>query len=165
MLLTTKALVTCNLCGIMKWWTSLRPNNTLLFIFLCVTVSCQLRTKYINHSLYTPIRKMYSSPSFCACLIHLFEKLLLSSIPWHSSGMKWMILLPFAVVELLLCLSRSELQSHGLSFRKLCFLHWQYLLEDGHIYLKMTSPSFQEDVSDVGVTQHEMHLVIEASPA
>lgn len=129
MLLTMEELV-CNLCGIIKCWTSLRPNKTLLFIFLCVTVSCQLRTSHINHSLYTPIRKIYSSLSFCAFLMHLFEKVFLSSIPWHSSEMKWMILLPFAVVELLQCLSRSELPGHGLSFRKLCFLHSQYLLED-----------------------------------
>lgn len=72
----------------------------------------------------------YISPCFCAFLIHLFERLLLSSIPCRSSGIKWMTLLPFAVVELLLCLSRSELQGYGLSFRKLCFLQSQYLLED-----------------------------------
>lgn len=95
MLLTSDELVRCNRCGRMK---CLGPNKTLLFIFLCVTVSCQQRTSYINHSLYIPIRKPCCSPCFCAFLIHLFEKLLLSSIPCHSSGMKWMILLPFAVV-------------------------------------------------------------------
>lgn len=32
-----------------------------------------------------------------------------------------------------------------------------------NIYLKLTSLSFQQDVSYVGVMQYEVHLVIEAS--
>lgn len=130
MLLTTEELATPNMCDIMKSWTNLRPTKPCLLFFLYVTVSCQQRTSYIDHSLYIPTRKTYSSLCFCAFLILLLVKLFLSSIPCHSSGMKWMVLLPFAAVELFLCLSRSELQGHGLSFGKLCFLHSQYLLED-----------------------------------
>lgn len=100
------------------------PTKPCLLYFLCVAVSCQQRTIYVNNSLYIPVRKTYGSPCFCAFLIHLFDELLLSLIPCHSSGMKWLILLPFAMVELFLCLSRSKLQGHRLSFRKLCFLHW-----------------------------------------
>lgn len=107
-----------------------QTNKTLPFILFVCDSLLPTRTSYIDPSLYIPTRKTYSSPCFCVFLILLLGKLLLSSIPCHSSGMKWMVLLPFAVVELFLCLSRSELQGHGLSFRKLCFLHSQYLLED-----------------------------------
>jgi len=32
-----------------------------------------------------------------------------------------------------------------------------------NIYLKLTSPSFQQDISDVGVVPYEVHVVIEDS--
>lgn len=161
LLLTTNELVTHNMCGIMKYWTSLRPNKTLPFLFLCVTVSCRQGKSYINHSLSLPIRKTYCSPCFCVFLVHLFEKQLLSLILCHSNGTKWTNLLPFAVVELFLFICAFR----GVSSRVMGCPSGSFVPCTRNIYVKMTSPSFQQDVSDVGVTQYEMHLVIEASPA
>lgn len=72
-----------------------------------------------------------------------------------------MILLPFAVVELFLFICAFR----GVSSRVTGCPSGSFVPCTRNIYVKMTSPSFQQDVSDVGVTQYEMHLVIEASPA
>lgn len=119
------------MCGIMKYWTSLRPNKTLPFLFLCVTVSCQQGKSYINHSLSLPIRKTYGSPCFCVFLVIWEAASFLDSLPQQWDKVNDLAAFCCGrVVPVHLCLSRSELQGHGLSFGKLCSLHSQYLRED-----------------------------------
>lgn len=112
-----------------------------------VTGPCQRRTSYINRSLCLPIREAYGSPHCSAFLIGLVEQLLLSSIPCCSCGTKWKILLPFALLQSFLVIRAFR----GVSSGAVGCPSGSFVSCTRSIYLKLTSPSFQQDVSDVGV--------------